>query len=98
MAAWEDEHWTPIFQGLLSRNCCQVHLPTKPTIHIPFYDLVFYFRKKKHKRPCITKAVLRKSITLPDFKLRYEDTVIKNYSIIIKREKQINKADAKPRN
>lgn len=51
MAAWEDEHWTPIFQGLLSRNCCQVHLPTKPTIHIPFYDLVFYFRKKKHKTP-----------------------------------------------
>lgn len=49
VATWEDEHWTLVFLGLLSRNGSQVHFPTKPTIHIPFYNLGFCFRKNENE-------------------------------------------------
>ena len=39
-----------IFPGLLSRNRCQVPLPRKPAIYIPFYDLRFR-KKTKHITP-----------------------------------------------
>lgn len=40
-----------VFLDLRSRNGSQVHFPTKPTIHIPFYDLRFCFRENENETP-----------------------------------------------
>lgn len=40
-----------VFLGLLSRDGSQMDFPTKPTIHIPFYDPGFCFRENKNETP-----------------------------------------------
>lgn len=40
-----------VFLELLSRNGSPVYFPTKPTIHIPFYDLGFCSRENENETP-----------------------------------------------